>query len=167
MSETKDRPTQKKLTLSGGDQALVTQITWVGWRKVKERMLETLSASEVHRALLSLFQMYQQTDREGDPEAKTVQELLGSSDLVQLAPPALQLLNRALDEMTADLIEECMQGAQPERLTAGDVMELRTAIFQVNNFAGLLDAEKNSLTALVRDFTGAANTKTASPSTGT
>lgn len=84
---------------------------------------------------------------------------LAESDVIESAPPALQLLNRTLDDMTADLLENCLDGTQPERLTVFDVMELRQAIFSVNDFAGLLAAEKNSLTALVGALTGAASSK--------
>lgn len=84
---------------------------------------------------------------------------IADSDVIEAAPPALRLLNAALDDMTADLLEHCLDGDQPPRLTVFDVMELRAAIFEINDFAGLLAAEKNSLTALAGVWTGAANTK--------
>lgn len=169
-TEQPEKPKILKATLADESQVTVQRITWEGWRTVKDRMLKTLSASEVHRALSSLLTMFQTMKGSGRSESDAkVEDLLAQSDLVELAPPALALLNRTLDDMTADLMEHCIEGPMPERLEAEDVIELRNKIFRVNDFRGLLESEKNSLSALMSDFLGAvnlANMKSESNSTG-
>lgn len=194
------RPNRVKRTLSTGETITVGKISWDGWRKVKTRMLEALSASEIGRALSSILNLWAgekpTTDnldeypdftemdveeieawQEQHPELVpglhgkdlTLQEMVAKSDLVEVGPAALSLLNRALDDMTCDLLEDCIEGQQPERLGADDALELRDAVFEVNDFGGLLGKEKNSLTALVTGAMGAAantNMKNSSQSSG-
>lgn len=162
MTQQDNRPLSLRRTLSTGQAVTVGQITWDGWRKIKGRMLESLSASEVSRALSSFLALWKKKDDAADSESpedpedpKAGGEILSSlanSDLAEHAPAAIQILNAALDDMTCDLFESCIEDEQPPRLAAADAMLLRDAIFAVNDFAGLLAAEKNSFAALLSGF---------------
>lgn len=153
-----ERPASLVRTLASGDKVTIGQISWDGWRLVKNRMLEAISASEIHQAITAVTRLFQSDDSlsEINGQAKVL-DLLKDGELVKLVPPALSILNRALDNVTVDLIKHCIDGPQPERLYATDVGVLRDAIFRVNDFRELLESEKNSGTALVNQFVGAAS----------
>lgn len=133
-----------QVTLKNGTEVEIGEMSWGGWSYLKSQILDLLS-DESSQGVLSVI--LGDIQSEGDIS-------LNYKDLAPAIPRLIGLLMRALDSSTLYLADECCQteletSLEKQKLKVSDVIKLRTAILEENDFAEFLKMEGNSLLAMI------------------
>ncbi len=173
--------TAKKIKLSTGQEVTVGQISWTAWKHVKASLSKLLtgpvagSISELigGPAQELLGEVLADGDRywTADEWAKILPEL--SRTLQSSLPTLVQAAFKFLEDLNPDLTVGCVdagdqgdKGIDLDTLSAVDVIAIREAATDVNDFAALLSAEKNLLAVMagqIQEMIGSSRTNSVSP----
>ena len=141
----------KTVPIDGGE-ATVGRLTWQAWCRIKTRLAETLG----NRLLTTALQQIGET-----ASAEAIVQWL-TSESFRMIPKLIAELSQALDSLTLDLISGCVTDSQSREWSAVDVLALREAALEVNDFEALLRAEKNFIGEVVGTVAGRLANATAS-----
>lgn len=135
--------TAKSVTLTNGSTVQIGWISWGVWKELKNRIISLISQTltpEVTGRIVRQWEVFAAAN-----PGESIFQLL-QPQLLELVPGLAATLNAELDELTELIVRNCIIGRFPEeQLRAVDWMNLREAAAEVNDWSGMLDAEKNSV----------------------
>lgn len=129
---------QKKVTLSTGQTVTVGRINWDGYVRIRTELFG-LVKGPVGELLAKWLAR----------DATAIGEL--TPDIMVLLPQAVPTLIELLNSNTVPFVTACLPKGEavPGDIGAMDLLELRDACLELNDFRELFAKEKNSLAAAV------------------
>jgi len=157
--------TAKSVTLTNGSTVTMGWISWKLWKEVKNRIIQLISTSLTPDVTAQIVQQWE-AFAAAEP-GKSIFQVL-QPQILNLVPGLLTTINGELDELSEKIVRDCAVGHFPEdQLRAADWMALREAAAEVNDWGGMLDAEKNSVLAVfMSNAAGSTKSTLSSPDGG-
>ena len=183
----------KNVPMADGSTVKIGRITWTCWKNLKSRVMEAMENPTVIQILkgvmravgnLSDYAALKAVEDSEDAELDTdVSDFLSVLDekLAEFAPEALKIVNRILDEMTEELLQDALVSGTTNRPEAADRENalstlysipahewqmLRDEVIEFNKIQDMFQSEKNSAIGMIFAGIMPSGGPTASPATG-
>jgi hypothetical protein len=148
------RQLTRQVTLSSGKTVTVGQISWGGWKTLKSALFFALDQGEIKRAVEAIWKVFQSLpsdksdegdeSNEGDEGTASLETWL-TPEVINLLPDFVKTVSVLANEMSEEVVRGCITDVDHDAYTlpAADLMRLRQAALEVNDFSELIALEKN------------------------
>lgn len=160
----KQRTTTTVELSSRTEDVRIRRISWPVWKLVKTRASDALTESpafgQVLGSIFSAIGDLSELNEEGEGVDVTNTAVMGmvaqhiTAEVAALAPEVIRSVMVAFDDMTEQVVDDALvDEVDVEDLPALDMITLRDAVVELNDFAGMLALEGNSIWRVVAGFT--------------
>lgn len=134
---------ERKVPVDGGE-VTVGRLSWSAWCRIKTTLAEALGNRLLATALSQI----------GDSADTAAFGQWLMTDAFRALPTLVGEVSSILDTLTMQLIAGCVGESGHREWSAFDILALRTAVLELNDFTALVRAEKNFIGEAVAAVAG-------------